>query len=247
MRYFLEVSYRGTNYAGFQIQKNANSIQAEVEKALFVFFRQQFPLTGSSRTDSGVHALQNYFHTDTNIVIPPSAIYNINSILPGDIVLKSIIQVSDQSHCRFDAISREYQYFIYSSKNPFISDRAWYYPYPLNMAILQEAAALIKGNKNFWIFSKRKTQVKNYQCIITESKWIENGEQIIYCVRANRFLRGMVKALVATMLKVGRGNISLVDLEEIIRTNNINQIDFSAPSHGLFLTGVEYTPGIFVL
>jgi hypothetical protein len=130
-RTFLEVAYRGTHYSGFQIQDNAPSIQQEVEKALEVVFRRPFTLTGSSRTDSGVHALQNYFHFDYEGLIDKRILYNINAILPPDIVLKDIRSVVPDAHCRYDALSREYRYYIYRTKNPFLVDRAWFFPlYP---------------------------------------------------------------------------------------------------------------------
>ena len=132
-RYFLEVSYKGTNYSGFQTQKNANSVQDEVEKAFLILQKENVLLTGSSRTDAGVHALQNFFHFDFEGMINPQFVYKINAILPADIVVKRIIPVSPEAHCRFDAISREYKYFIYSQKNPFLSDRAFYFPYKLDI------------------------------------------------------------------------------------------------------------------
>src|SRR5215216_2897775 len=131
-RYFLEVAYKGTNYSGFQIQHNANTIQAEVEKALAILLRQQINLTGSSRTDAGVHALQNFFHFDTEINITEKNLYNLNAILPNDIAAKGFHSVNNSRHCRFDAISREYRYFIYNKKNPFLQETAWYYPYKIN-------------------------------------------------------------------------------------------------------------------
>src|SRR5687767_13898210 len=131
MRYFLEVSYKGTNYAGFQVQQNARTIQYEVEKALSIYYQKSLSLTGSSRTDAGVHALQNFFHVDTEIAIADKHLYNLNSILPADIVLKSARLVEAGQHCRFDATSRHYKYYIYNSKNPFLRETAWFYPYPL--------------------------------------------------------------------------------------------------------------------
>src|ERR1700759_1950458 len=159
-RYFLEVAYKGTQYSGFQIQENAVSIQEEVEKALEVFFRRRVELTGSSRTDGGVHAVQNFFHFDYEGVIEDKVIYNINAILPPDIVLKGVYPVAADAHCRYDALSREYRYYIYRKKDPFLADRAWFYPYTLDRERLQEAAALILEYHDFTSFSKRNTQVK---------------------------------------------------------------------------------------
>jgi tRNA pseudouridine38-40 synthase len=249
-RYFIEVFYKGTAYAGFQVQRNANSIQAEIEKALRVFFRSEFVLTGSSRTDSGVHAFCNYFHFDSD-VIPndftkrAASIYNLNAILPLDIVIKSISEVKENAHCRFDAISREYRYFIYSKKDPFKADRAFYYPYTLDVGLLNEAARLVLSFQDFTAFSKRNTQVKSFNCSIYESNWSADHEQLVYTVRANRFLRGMVKGLVGTMLRVGTGKISLDEFKKIIEGKDCSVVDFSVPAHGLFLFNVEFKSETF--
>jgi tRNA pseudouridine38-40 synthase len=242
-RYFIEVSYKGTNYSGFQVQKNANSIQAEIEKALSIFFKQPFILTGSSRTDAGVHALQNYFHFDSYIPLEEKKgfIYNLNSILPADIVIKRIFQVDENAHCRFDALSREYKYYIFRNKNPFLQDRSFYYPYPLDIDKLNEAAQLLMLYKDFTSFSKRNTQVKDFICNIKKSKWIPENETLIYHVEANRFLRGMVKGLVGTMLRVGTGKLSLAEFEEIIKNKDCTKADFSVDSKGLFLIAVNYS------
>jgi tRNA pseudouridine38-40 synthase len=243
-RFFIELSYKGTNYAGFQIQKNANSIQAEIEKALAVFFKIPFALTGSSRTDAGVHALQNFFHVDTDVLpgltLLEKAVYNINAILPGDIVVKRIYEVPDEMHCRFDAVQREYQYFIYQQKNPFIQDRAYYYPYPLNIQLLQQAAGILLNFQDFSSFSKRNTQVKSFICTIEESRWTQNENGFTYTVKANRFLRGMVRGLVGTMLRVGTGKLTIAEFVELIERKNAAKTDFSAPAKGLFLIKVKY-------
>lgn len=238
-RYFIEVAYKGTAYSGFQVQQNANSIQAEIEKALKIYFRKDFELTGSSRTDAGVHALQNYFHFDFEEQIN-DVVYQLNAILPDDIVVKRIFAVKENAHCRFDAISREYHYHIYYKKDPFIADTAYYYPYALNLQLLNEAAKAILEYTDFTSFSKRNTQVKSFDCAISESEWIgvENG--IEYKVRSNRFLRGMVKGLVGTMLQVGRGKLSVEEFKKIIESKDSSQADFSVPSHGLFLIKVEF-------
>ncbi len=246
-RYFIEVGYEGTAYGGFQIQKNANTIQAEIARALQVFYKKDFELTGSSRTDAGVHALQNYFHFDTDEKIerPGWNIYNLNAILPDDIVIKNLFEVADDAHCRFDAVAREYKYFIYHKKNPFIRNTAFYFPYKTDIDLMNEAAAILKEYADFTSFSKRNTQVKHFICHIMESRWSVESDQLIYHVRANRFLRGMVKGLVGTMLRVGRGTISVDRFREVIELRDCSHVDFSVPSKGLFLIKVELTSSVF--
>ncbi len=246
-RYFIEVSYKGGAYAGFQVQQNANTIQAEIEKALNTYFKQVFELTGSSRTDSGVHAVQNYFHFDheeESVVDWEKIIYNLNAILPDDVVIQKIFRVQYDAHCRFNALSRTYEYTIYRHKDPFIADRAFYYPYSLNIVLLNEAAKLIEGINDFETFSKRNTQVQTFNCEIFETAWQLKGGLLVYRVRANRFLRGMVKGLVGTMLKVGREKITLNDFFRIIQSHDAALADFSVPSHGLMLMNVQFPENI---
>jgi tRNA pseudouridine38-40 synthase len=243
-RYFLELAYRGTHFSGFQIQDNAGSIQQEVEKALGIFFRQPFELTGSSRTDTGVHALENVFHFDYQGIIDQKLLYNINAILPPDIVLRKVYPVAPDAHCRFDALSREYLYYVYREKNPFLADRAYYFPYTLDRDKLRAAAALIPEFQDFTSFAKRNVQVKTFVCTILESEWREENECLVYRVKANRFLRGMVRGLVGTMLQVGRGRISVEDFAGIIRKKDARLADFSVPGHGLFLFRVYFPDSI---
>lgn len=240
LRYFLEVSYKGTNYSGFQSQKNANSIQEEVEKAFQILHKDKAVLTGSSRTDAGVHALQNFFHFDFEKSLHPQLVYKINAILPEDIVVKSVRQVQPDAHCRFDAVSREYKYFVYRQKDPFLRDRAYYYPYKINIEKLQQAAAILTEYQDFTSFSKRNTQVKTFVCQIQRSEWIQENQCLVYNVKANRFLRGMVRALVATMLKVGRGTIDLERFRRIVEAKDCTQASFAVPATGLFLVAVNY-------
>ncbi len=248
-RYFIELAYKGTAYAGFQVQQNANTIQAEVEKALQIYFRQSFELTGSSRTDSGVHAAQNWFHFDTELIInkedAEKAVYHLNAILPGDIVIKSIRPVREAAHCRFDAISRSYQYTIYHLKDPFLADKAWYYPFPLDINLLNDAAGMLKEYSNFQSFSKKNTQVFTYDCVISNSQWSDEGNRLVYSVTGNRFLRGMVRGLVGTMLHAGRGKTSAEDFRSLIESRDASRTDFSAPAKGLILEGVAFPADLF--
>jgi len=245
-RYFIELSYKGTNYSGFQSQQNThNTIQAALEKAFKILQKDEVLLVSSSRTDAGVHALQNYFHFDYNGAIHPQFVYKTNAILPVDIVVKKIIPVAPDAHCRFDALSREYKYFIYAKKNPFLQDRAYYFPYRLDIEKLKEAAEIIKEYKDFTSFSKRNTQVKTFECRILESEWLFEYNCLVYHVKANRFLRGMVRALTATMLKIGRGKTSLKEFRSIIEAKDCTQASFAVPAQGLFLINVAYPQGYF--
>ncbi len=243
-RYFIELAYRGTAYAGFQVQENANTIQGEVEKALHTYFRVLIKLTGSSRTDAGVHAFQNFFHFDADIIIELDAvakvIYHLNAILPLDIVIKDIKKVGDTAHCRFDATSRSYSYSIYNQKNPFLFDNAYYYPYPLNIEALQKAAELLLTHTEFKSFAKKNTQVFTYNCQITYSNWVLKDDVLLYNVTGNRFLRGMVRGLVGTMLLVGKGKYGLADFKAILCSNSSSKTDFSVPAKGLVLKGVQF-------
>ncbi|MBP6025087.1 tRNA pseudouridine(38-40) synthase TruA [Ferruginibacter sp.] len=238
-RYFIEVAYKGTNYSGFQIQQNANSVQAEIERALKIFYKEEFKLTGSSRTDAGVHALQNFFHFDTESVIVDSS-YHLNAILPNDIVVKRIFQVHNDAHCRFDALSREYEYYIYQHKDPFLQGRAYFFPYSLNISLIQQAAEELMNHHDFTTFSKRNTQAKTANCKIINSEWKVEKDALSYKVKSNRFLRGMVRGLTGTMLQVGRNKISIDEFISIIKAKDCTKADFSVPPQGLFLQKVEF-------
>ena len=244
-RYFLEVSYKGTNYSGFQIQQNANSIQAEIEKAFQILQKEKIDLTGSSRTDTGVHALQNFFHFDFEGEINPHFVYKMNAILPDDIVLEKLMPVDHEAHCRFDAISREYKYFIYRHKDPFLEDRAFYFPYKLNIELMQQAAAMIRTYRDFTSFSKRNTQVRTFNCHIMASDWQWEDECLVFYVTADRFLRGMVRALVATMLKIGRGKMTIAEFKNVVEEKDCSKASFAAPSQGLFLMRVNFPKNYF--
>jgi len=244
-RYFIEVCYKGTAYAGFQVQENALTVQEEVEKAMEVLYRQKIGLTGSSRTDAGVHAKQNYFHFDFDGEVDGGKVYNINALLPDDIAVKEIVKVSDGAHCRFDAVARQYAYTIYMRKDPFIAGMAYYFPYRVDFEAMREAAGVVLGMREFEAFSKKNTQVKTFMCRIMHSEWIDEGDRKIYRVKANRFLRGMVRGMVGTMLQVGRGKISVARFREIIERKEQSEADFSVPGHGLCLEKVEFGEGYF--
>ena len=238
--YFLRVRYNGKNFAGFQIQDNAVTVQGELEKAMGIFFKQPIELTGSSRTDAGVHARCNYFHFKTDLEHVEESAYNLNAILSGDIAVEGIFKVPDEAHSRFAAIERSYSYHIYHRKNPFLEDFSWYYPYPLNVEMMNTAAELFIGKHDFTSFSKKHTQVFTNDCTIAQAVWEQEGEELVFRVRGNRFLRGMVRALVGTMVRVGREKLHIDDVKHILESRDNTLADFSAPAHGLFLEDVIY-------
>jgi tRNA pseudouridine38-40 synthase len=261
-RYFLELSYKGSRYAGFQIQQNANTVQAEVEKAVntilgIPFLKKQpgdgngsINLTGSSRTDAGVHALQNFFHFDLPGKIDGFGIkdngqfrYKVNAVLPPDIVLKDIYEMPAAAHCRFDALSREYLYKINRVKNPFLRETSYFFPYKLDIDLLNEAAAFVREQTNFFAFCKTNTQVKNFQCSIYRSEWKFRNDQLVYNIEGNRFLRGMVRLLTASILKVGRGSLPMEQFRGLF--GGAAKSGYSVPAHGLFLKRVNYPEDYF--
>ncbi len=244
MRYFLEVAYKGTAFGGFQVQDTAHTVQAEIDRAISLLMREKVETTGSSRTDAGVHALQNFLHFDIGQPLHPQFLYKVNAILSRDIVLKQVYEVSDEAHSRFDALNRAYRYTLYTQKDPFMQDRGYYYPYSLDVDLLQEAAGILKTYENFMTFSKRNTQVRTYNCNIMESAWAIEEGHLVYRVRANRFLRGMVRGMVGTMLRVGRGKLSIAGFREAIEKRDCTYADFAVPPQGLFLVQVAYASGV---
>jgi tRNA pseudouridine38-40 synthase len=244
-RYFIEVAYDGLAYSGFQLQPNAPTIQGELEKALATILRVPLLLTGSSRTDAEVHALQNYFHFDAEQEIPQKAIYNVNAVLPADIAVNSIRLVHSAAHCRFDAISRQYAYQVYSRKAPFLYRRAYYYPYTTSFDLLTAAAAVVQRQTHFEHYSKRHSQVKTHTCGILQSEWVMENGLLTYRVKANRFLRGMVRGLTGTMLKVGTGKLTINEFEKSFSKMQPGLVDFSVPGYGLFLEEVGYPENYF--
>ncbi len=244
-RYFIEVAYKGTHFKGFQIQQNADSIQGEINKALQIILKTAIQSTTSSRTDAGVHALQNFLHFDTAVSIPASIVYNLNAVLHEDITVKRLALVKADAHSRFDAQSRKYAYHIVNNKNPFLKETACYMPFKTDINLMNEAAKILLKYTSYESFSKRNTDVKTFECKISASFFEANEQEIIYHVESNRFLRGMVRAIVGTLLLVGRKKITLQQFEEIILSKDCTNADFSAPAHGLFLEKVNYPPDIF--
>jgi tRNA pseudouridine38-40 synthase len=243
-RYFLDVAYRGTKYSGFQIQENAVTIQSEIQKAFSIIYRTSVILTGSSRTDSGVHAIQNYFHFDLDKEINNQFLYKINAILPDDIAANAIYKMQDGAHSRFDAVSREYEYRLYATKSPFLKGLAFYYPYTLDIEAMQWCAALVMQQNLFTAFCKSNTQVTNFKCAIKKSIWYKKSGQLVYNIEANRFLRGMVRMLTATMLQVGRQKLSIDKFEAFFNDDRMKST-YSIGACGLYLKKVAYPSEYF--
>ncbi len=249
MRYFLELSYDGTQYSGFQVQDGQETIQSQVTKALETLFRLSFSLTGSSRTDAGVHAHQNFFHVDTSIEITPKHRYNLNALLPPDIAITHIYKVPDEAHARFDALQRSYKYLIYRQKNPFKVNKGWLLPYPINKPLLDKMALVLMEYKDFTSFSKRNSQVKTYICAVSSSNWEEGASgDLTYRISSNRFLRGMIRGIVGTMIRIARTNVTVEEAEHLFRavieSKDCSQADFTTPARGLYLESVIYPEGL---
>ncbi len=244
-RFFIEVAYKGSAFCGFQKQPNQPTIQGLVETALAVILRNTVETTTSSRTDTGVHARQNFLHFDYNQNLPTTLVYNANAILHEDIIIRNISLMQPNAHSRFDALSRTYEYIVYQTKNPFLKDFGYFYPFKLDYEKLQAAATLFLQNTYYQSFCKRHTEVNNFNCQLEEVQWEIHDDFLKFRVKGNRFLRGMVRAMVGTSLLVGRGKITLDDLQRIIDANDCQEAEFSAEAKGLQLIQVEYPAHIF--
>lgn len=241
MRYFIEFSYNGKNYFGYQIQPKEISIQEELEKALSTIIREPIKTTGAGRTDTGVHAKKIYAHFDTEQILSDKLIYQLNSFLPPDISIKRIFQVKDDFHARFDATYRTYEYYISLEKNPFTEKSAWqHWKRPLNVDKMNEACKILFEYEDFESFSKVGGDNKTNLCKIYKAEWEQYHNELKFTISANRFLRNMVRAIVGTMVEIGSEKIKPEDLRQIIEDKNRNSAGTSAPAHGLFLVDVGY-------
>jgi tRNA pseudouridine38-40 synthase len=242
MRYFIRLSFDGTTFHGWQNQKNANSIQSELNRALGLFLRDEnIETTGCGRTDTGVHAKKFYAHFDRDeLHDAEDVIHHLNSILPHSIAVHSIVQVDHSAHARFDATSRTYEYKLYQSKNPFLSNRAFYFPSVLDFERMNKFAEQLKRYSDFSSFSKSNTQTSTNNCVVTFAEWKQEGDEWYFRITANRFLRNMVRAIVGTLLNVGMGKISEKEFEEIMASKDRSEAGVSVPAHGLYLTDIVY-------
>ncbi|GAB2788837.1 tRNA pseudouridine(38-40) synthase TruA [Rhabdobacter roseus] len=247
MRYFIECSYQGTRYNGWQKQPNALAVQQVLEEVMQKVLRQPIELVGSSRTDTGVHAEQQFAHFDLPGPLPEvgKVVNSLNGLLPHDIAVRQLLQVPPDLHSRFAATHRCYEYRIIRHKSPFQYQQAYLFRPALDVVAMNEAAALLLRYDDFESFSKIHTDVKTFRCAINEAQWVLHGEALVFRVRANRFLRGMVRALVGTLLEVGLEKRTVADFEQVILAKNRKQAGAQAPAHGLFLTEVGYPAELF--
>lgn len=247
MRYFIELAYKGTNYHGWQKQLNAPSVQQTLENALSIYLREDVSTIGAGRTDAGVHA--NYFIAHVDLVSPissiPRAIYRVNSILPEDIAISGITSVSDDAHARFDALEREYKYYICNHKNPFKREFAWQYHSELNVQNMNKAASYLLNAEDFTTFSKLHSGNKTNICDVTHAHWESIDGGYIFTIRANRFLRNMVRSLVSSLVDVGRGKINTDYFKEILELKDRSLATGTAPAEGLFVNNVVYPQSVF--
>ncbi|MBK6265902.1 tRNA pseudouridine(38-40) synthase TruA [Marivirga sp. S37H4] len=245
-RYFFTIAYRGTNYHGWQKQPNAMGVQQKVEEIFSVILNQPIAIMGSGRTDSGVHATQQVFHLDLKETVQvDQLLYNANKMLPKDVALLGVKTVKSEAHARFDAISRSYQYKIITQKDPFSDDLAYYFTLKLDVEKMNKAAKILLEFRDFESFSKVKTDAFTFNCEIFEAEWKQVHEALVFHISANRFLRGMVRAIVGTLLEVGMNRISVEDFRQIIAKKNRQAAGRAVPAHGLFLTEVKYPDEIY--
>lgn len=242
LRYFIELSYKGTKYHGWQIQPDANSVQEEINKAISKILQESIDVVGAGRTDAGVHAHQMFAHFDTRHELSYEMIYKFNSVLPNDIVIHSLFVVAKDAHARFDASSRSYEYHIWLGRNPFLLETTWQlYQQNMDVETMNEAANLLLEYTDFECFSKVKTDVKTFNCKVTEAVWKKDGSNLVFHISANRFLRNMVRAVVGTLLEVGQGKKTVEDFRKVIESKKRSEAGLSVPAQGLFLTKVRYT------
>ncbi len=241
MRYFVKLSYDGTNYFGWQIQPRQISIQEVLQNSFSTILQKQINLIGAGRTDTGVHASCYYAHFDFDEELNcEKLIFKVNSFLPKDITIFEIFKVSDNLHARFSAISRTYKYFISQNRNPFTRNHSWYLYGKLNFDAMNEASQMLLKYNDFTSFAKLHSQTNNNICNIISAEWQQNENGIIFIISANRFLRNMVRAIVGTIVDVGKEKITLSDFNSIILSKNRSLASESAPAKGLFLFDIKY-------
>lgn len=252
-RYFIKVSFDGTNYNGWQVQKNSSkTIQQKINDGLSCLLNEKIKVTGCCRTDAGVHALALFAHFDTqkNLSVSLSEkkqwIYKFNKMLPTDISVNEIFSVRKDAHARYDAYSRTYRYLIHQKRNPFLVNRSYYYYSKLDVSLMNKGAALLKKYKDFSAFSKLNVQTKSNYCTIFSARWKKDKDMLLFEICADRFLRGMVRMIVGTMILLGRNKITIDDFKRIIENRDVRNARALVPASGLYLINVKYPKDIFL-
>ena len=242
LRYFIKLAYKGTNYHGWQVQPNAITVQELLNKSFSTIFRSPLEVVGAGRTDTGVHAEEFFAHVDIeNEFNPQEIIFKLNGLLPNDIVVYDIFETTENAHARFDAASRSYEYRIFLGKSPFLTETAWQL-ITTKLAIdkMNEAADILKTHTNFKCFSRSNSDVRTYNCNIMQAGWKQTGQLLVFHITADRFLRNMVRAIVGTLIEIGKGKMTLAEFKSVIESENRCNAGPSAPAQGLFLTRVTY-------
>ena len=242
MRYFITFSYDGTAYHGWQIQPHSLSVQEELQKAMSILLRKPMEVVGAGRTDTGVHARKMVAHFDHDEEVDcPQLVYKLNKLLPRDIAVLQVEPVAEDMHARFSAKSRTYHYFVHMGKNPFLRSYSWQVYGNIDFELMNQAASVLMEYKDFTSFSKVNTDTKTNDCTITEAHWDRVGEdQWCFTITANRFLRNMVRAIVGTLMEVGRGRMTIEQLRRVIDAKDRCCAGDSVPGNALFLVQVKY-------
>jgi tRNA pseudouridine38-40 synthase len=256
-RYFIKISFDGTRYNGWQVQKNsAHTVQQKINEGLSKLLSEDIVVLGCCRTDAGVHAKELYAQFDSeknDLHVSPKGVvsgevdwlHKFNSMLPTDISIDGIYSVVEDTNARFDATARTYNYFIHDRRNPFLVNRSYYYYSDLDISLMNKAGKILMKNEDFSSFSKVNTQVKTNNCRISKAEWKKDENGLVFTIRADRFLRGMVRMIVGTMLLIGKHKITLKDLEKILDSKDCRNAGRSVPACGLYLVKVEYPTKIF--
>lgn len=250
-RYFIRLSYKGTNYNGWQVQENTpETVQQVLQDKMSLILSEPIEVVGCGRTDAGVHAKDFYAHFDCEQMdlhkAESNAVYKLNKILPQDIAIKNICLVKPDASARFDAVSRTYEYFIHRQKNPFLNESSFYVFGKLDIEAMNQAAAHLLSVTDFTSFSKVNTQTFTNNCEVTFAQWIALEDNVyVFKIKANRFLRNMVRAVVGTLLEVGKGKLSLDQFKEVVDKRNRSEAGMSAPGHALYLSAIEYPSTLF--
>ena len=246
MRYFIDISYDGSNYHGWQIQPNADTVQHQINLAFSTILNEEINVLGAGRTDTGVHAKKMIAHFDTNQTIDFEKFkYRINGFLKNDISLNDIYKVKEDAHARFSAISRTYEYCVSRTKNPF-SVNSYFLTKNLDVESMKKACKFLHGNHDYTSFAKLHSENYTNNCEVYIANWKEDETSLVFTIKANRFLRNMVRAIVGTLIEVGEGKISFSDIETILLLKDRAKAGYSVPANGLSLIDIEYPKEILI-